>query len=129
MLIAHSEHPDGPASDQTTWKGGFLHQHERVEGVDIGAERSVDEPVVGRILGSGEQRPVQADPARRTVKQALVAGSLGDLDDDIELHDLPFDLLGYGGTRTGGTTSRPADGTRTHYPQSLPTDRATQRRA
>ena len=88
LLVGHPEHADGAGLDQAAGERRLLDQHERVERVAVLAERVLDEAVVGRVLGGGEQRPVEADPAGLVVHLVLVALPLGDLDRDVELHRL-----------------------------------------
>ena len=56
----------------------------RIERIAVLAKGSLDEAVVGRILGRGEQRTVQPDPASFMINFVLVLLTLGDLDGDIE---------------------------------------------
>jgi hypothetical protein len=87
VLVTHPEHADRPAPDEAAGKGRLANQHQGVEGILLLGPRAVDEAVVGRILGGGEQRPVQPEPAGAVIEHVLVASSLGDLDRDVELHD------------------------------------------
>jgi len=57
-----------------------------VEGVGVLPKGVVDEAVVGRVLGGGEQGAVQPDSTALVIHLVLVAGSLGDLDGDVKLH-------------------------------------------
>ena len=50
-------------------------------------EGVVDEAVVGRVLGRGEQRPVEPDSARVVVHLVFVPTALRDLDGHVELHE------------------------------------------
>ena len=69
---------------------GSRDEHQRVERVAVLAEGVLDEAVVGRVLGRGEQRPVQADPAGRVIHLVLVAVPLGNLNRDVEIHGRPL---------------------------------------
>ena len=63
LLVLHPEHADRAGPDQAARERRLLDQHQRVQRVAVLAEAVLDEPVVGRVLGGGEQRPVQPDPA------------------------------------------------------------------
>ena len=74
-----------------------LQQHQRVERVAVLAEGVLDVAVVGRVLGRGEQRPVQPDPAGPWSTSYLLRLP-GDLDQDVELHGM---LLSCGSSAPG----------------------------
>src|ERR1700685_3039050 len=57
----------------------------RAERVDVSREHVLDEAVVGRVPGRGEQHAVQPDPPGGMVHLVLVALALGDLDDDVNV--------------------------------------------
>src|SRR5579859_118794 len=86
FLVAHAEHPDRAAADQAARKRRLLEQNERIERVAVPRQRVLDEPVIGRIPGRGEQHPVQPDPPGLVIHLVLVALALRDLYDDVELH-------------------------------------------
>jgi hypothetical protein len=86
LLVGHPEHADGAAADQAAGEGRFLHQDQRIQRVAVFAQRVLDIAVVGRVLGGGEQRPVQPDPAGGVVDLVLVAATARYLDQDVELH-------------------------------------------
>ena len=67
-------------------KVGSCEDHQRVERVAVLAEGVLDVAVVGGVAGGGEQHPVQPDPAGLVVHLVLVALTLGDLHQDVELH-------------------------------------------
>src|SRR5690606_27173588 len=89
LLVAHPEHPDGAGGDQAPREGRLLDQHQSVQRVTVFTQGVLDEPVVSGVLGGGEQRPVETDPARLVVHLVLVAVPLGDLDGDVEVHAVP----------------------------------------
>jgi hypothetical protein len=86
LLVGHPEHADGPAADQAARKGRLLHEYQRVERVAVLTQRAFDETVIGRILGSGEKGPIEADSPGTMIYLVLVALSLGDLNRHIEVH-------------------------------------------
>src|SRR5665647_3444078 len=88
-LVAHPEHAERTAADQATGERGLLQQDEGVERVAVLAQGAVDEAVVVRVAGRGEQHPVEPDPAGDVVDLVLVPLPLRDLDRDVELHGAP----------------------------------------
>src|SRR5665648_417355 len=88
-LVAHPEHAERTAADQATGEGRLLEQHQGVQRVAVLAKGALDEAVVVRVAGGGEEHPVQADPPGRVVELVLVPLTLGDLDGDVELHGSP----------------------------------------
>ena len=80
-------------------KVGLRQQHQRIQRIAVLAEGVVDEPVIGRILGRGEQRPVQPDPARMVVHLVFVATALGDFDGHVEVHECHLSRVRLAGRR------------------------------
>src|SRR5690606_16263444 len=85
-LVRHTEHADRPAADQTARERRLVQDDQRVQRVAVLTERVLDEAVVGRVGGRGEEPTVQADPTRLVVHLVLVPRTLRDLDRDVELH-------------------------------------------
>ena len=65
FFVGHAEHADRTTADQAAGEGRRGQQDQRIQRVTVEAERVVDEPVVGRVLGRREQRPVEPDAAGR----------------------------------------------------------------
>jgi hypothetical protein len=84
-LVGHPEHADRAAGDQAPRERRLLEDHHRVERVAVLAERVLDVAVVGRVGRRGEQHPVETDPACLVVHLVLVALTLRDLDQYVEL--------------------------------------------
>jgi hypothetical protein len=51
LLVAHAEHAYRPAAGES----GFSHEDQRVQRVAIRTETVLDETIVSRVLGGGEQ--------------------------------------------------------------------------
>jgi hypothetical protein len=83
--------PTGRLRIRQPGKRGLLDQHHRVERVAVLAQGVRHEAVVGRVLGRGEQRPVQADQAAVVVDLVLVPAAARDLDQDVEFHGVHSD--------------------------------------
>ena len=79
---------------KAAWEGRLANHHKRIERIAVLSKRSLDEAVVGRILGRGEQRTVQPDPASFMINFVLVLLTFGNLDGDIEgqTAERPLDL-------------------------------------
>jgi hypothetical protein len=79
-LVPHPEHADRAAQHQHPGEQRLTDgDDERVDRVAVLTEGVLDEPVVARVLGRGEQGAVQPDPAADVVDLVLVAAALGDL--------------------------------------------------
>src|SRR5699024_6216666 len=86
-LVAHAEHAQGAAADQAAREGRLLEQHQAVQRIPVLAEGPLDEAVVVRVAGGGEQHPVESDAPVVVVHLVLVAIPPGDLDGHVEFHD------------------------------------------
>src|SRR5215472_5107549 len=85
-LVGHPEHADHPPGDQAPGKCRLLKQHEGVQRIAVSAKGVLDEPVIGRVPGRGEQHAVKADPAGVVVDLVLVPLPFGDLNDHFDVH-------------------------------------------
>ena len=83
-FVGHPEHGDRAALDQAARERRLRDQHERVERVAVLTEGALDVAVVGRVLGRGEQRTIEADPSALVIYLVLVLLTLRDLDGDVE---------------------------------------------
>jgi len=90
----HLEHADDPAGDEAPGEGGLVEEDEDVERVTVLGQGVLDETVVGRVPGRGEQHPVQPDPSGVVVHLVLVALSLGNFDDNFNVHGFAPDSPG-----------------------------------
>jgi hypothetical protein len=109
-LVAHAEHAERAAADQAARERGLLEQHQGVERVAVLAEGAVDESVVVRVPGRGEQHAVQPDAAGRMVHLVLVPLALRDLDRDVELHTRSFVAAGPSARRAADHGGVPGGG-------------------
>ncbi len=85
-LVRHPEHADGAALDEAAGEGRLVQNDQRVQRVAVLAEGVLDEAVVGRVAGRGEESTVQTDPTGLVVHLVLVPRTLRNLDGDVELH-------------------------------------------
>ena len=85
-LVRHPEHADRTALDEAAREGRLVKDDQRVQRVAVLAEGVLDEAVVGRVGGRGEESTVQTDPTGLVVHLVLVPRTLRDLDRDVELH-------------------------------------------
>src|SRR5215204_1765841 len=84
LVVGHVEHADDAGLDLAAGEGRLAQQDHGVERVAVLGQGVGDEAVVGRVVDGAEQHPVEADAARLVVELVLVAGSLGDLDHDVD---------------------------------------------
>ena len=108
-LVGHAEHAERADPDEAAREGRLVEQHQGVERVAVAAEGVLDEAVVGRVAGAGEQAAVEPDATGVVVHLVLVALTLGDLDGDVELHGA---CSSYDDGRTLGGAGRPVSRTR-----------------
>ena len=85
-LVGHLEHADRACVHDAAREHRLGQQDHRVQRIAVLAERVLDEAVVGGIAHRGVQVAVQLHPAAVVVHLVLVARTLRDLDDDVELH-------------------------------------------
>ena len=87
-LIAHPEHADCAAPDDDAGEGWLLQQDEGIQRITVLAQGVVDEAIVVRVAGRGEEHAVEADAARLMIQLVLIATATRNLDRDVELHGL-----------------------------------------
>jgi hypothetical protein len=86
LFIDHLEHSDDARRDQAAGESRLLQQHKGVQRIAVTAERVLDKPVVSGVPRRGEQHTVEPDAAAVVVDLVLVSLTLGDLDDDLNVH-------------------------------------------
>jgi hypothetical protein len=94
VLVGHLEHADDPAGDEAPREGRLIEEYEGVQRVTVLGQGVLDVAVVGGVPGRGEQHPVQPDPSGLVVHLVLVALSLGNFDDNFNVHGFAPDWPG-----------------------------------
>ena len=90
LLVAHAEHAECAAADHAAGEGGFFEEHQCVQGVAVFAQGVVDEPIVVRVAGRGEEHAVETNASGFMINLVFVPIPLGNLDGDIKLHGRTF---------------------------------------
>jgi len=94
LLVAHVEDADGTDADAAAREGRVGDEYERVERVAVLGERPLEEPVVGRVAGRGEEAAVENDASELLVPLVLVARAARDLDErDVPVHSFAITCL------------------------------------
>jgi hypothetical protein len=94
VLVVHLEHADDPAGDEAAREGRLVEEDEGVQRIPVLGQGVLDEAVVGGVPGRGEQHPVQPDPSGLVIHFVLIALSLGNLDDNLNVHGFAPDWPG-----------------------------------
>lgn len=86
LFVAHTEHPEGAATNDAPGEGRFFKQNQSVQRIAVLAERVVDESIIIGIASRSEEHPVQADAPVLVVHLVLITVSSRNLDGHIKFH-------------------------------------------
>ncbi|MBJ7609735.1 MAG: hypothetical protein JF887_09970 [Candidatus Dormibacteraeota bacterium] len=87
MLVGHPEDAQGTAEDVAAGEGRLAEQHQRIERIAVPPERGDHEAVIRGVTGYREELAVESDRIHHRIPLELVATSLRNLDDDIDLEE------------------------------------------